>query len=466
MSNKYCRILLLISVLLVTRPASVQGTVSLAPSTTIPVLSTYTYLADGTKYKIIDAAGNGRSYIGPFCLAIEKSGSGSSAETKAYLESIEKDGGRIVAIEEETGSGTNSQRSTSYTTLFFIRDHLGSIRAVTDAQGHILERNAYYPFGLQTNQNLAFPTITTSLATLYPNYITSLPARRDLYNGKEIQTAAGTDYLDYGFRQYDPTTARWFNIDPMAEKYSSLTPYNYCAESPIIIIDYNGADTVFMNSGGEEYKRIASNSNVTFVKDLNAKIVQYKNLSGNNHIGWIEAKMPGVIYLIEENVSLSDEIYQKYDYLIAAEVSYFNQLKNKGITPSHTNGQFVKDPSTVPDLDPRIVKAIIMKESRVGTAKVRGSNNPKEDIMQVNVWYHEKSNDWNESKVQFGLKKGNGASPQLSVHAGIGILYQKGLISNGKTTTFTNWHRAIKRYNGGGTANYYMDILKYINNMQ
>ena len=91
----------MISVLLVTRPASVQGTVSLAPSTTIPVLSTYTYLADGTKYKIIDAAGNGRSYIGPFCLAIEKSGSGSSAETKAYLESIEKDGGRIVAIEED-----------------------------------------------------------------------------------------------------------------------------------------------------------------------------------------------------------------------------------------------------------------------------------------------------------------------------------------------------------------------------
>ena len=81
MSNKSWRILLLISVLLVTRPAAAQGTVSLAPSTTIPVLSTYIYLADGTKYKIIDAAGNGRSYIGPFCLAIEKSGSGSRSES-------------------------------------------------------------------------------------------------------------------------------------------------------------------------------------------------------------------------------------------------------------------------------------------------------------------------------------------------------------------------------------------------
>ena len=225
------------------------------------LLSTYTYLADGTKYKIIDAAGNGRSYIGPFCLSISKSGSGSSAETKAYLESIEKDGGRILAIEEETGSGTNSQRSTSYTTLFFIRDHLGSIRAVTDAQGHILERNAYYPFGLQTNQNLAFPTITTSLATLYLNYITSLPARRDLYNGKEIQTAAGTDYLDYGFRQYDPTTARWFNVDPMGEKYSSLTPYSYCAGNPISYIDFRG-DSIIVNNIGNIIQRIGNNTAV------------------------------------------------------------------------------------------------------------------------------------------------------------------------------------------------------------
>lgn len=204
------------------------------------LLSTYTYLADGTKYKIIDAAGNGRSYIGPFCLAIKKSGSGSSTETKAFLESIEKDGGRILAIEEETGSGTNSQRNTSYTTLFFIKDHLGSIRTVTDAQGHILERNAYYPFGLQTNQNQAFPIITTSLATLYPNSISFLPARHDLYNGKEIQTAAGTDYLDYGFRQYDPTTARWFNIDPMADSTYMLSPNIFCINCPINTIDSVG----------------------------------------------------------------------------------------------------------------------------------------------------------------------------------------------------------------------------------
>ena len=158
MSNKYLRILLLISILVITRPASAQGSASKASTT--------------------------NSYDGLI----------TEWETVQF------------------SSGTNSQRSTSYTTLFFIKDHLGSIRTVTDAQGHILESNTYYPFGLQTNQNLAFPTITTSLATLYPNYITSLPARRDLYNRKEIQTAAGTDYLDYGFRQYDPEKVAFYTF--------------------------------------------------------------------------------------------------------------------------------------------------------------------------------------------------------------------------------------------------------------
>lgn len=206
------------------------------------LLSTYTYLADGTKYKIVDNNGNGRYYTGPFCLAIEKTGTGTGAQTKAYLESIDTDSGRILAIREQTG--------TAYTTAFFTRDHLGSVRAVTDAQGNILERNAYYPFGLQNSQNLAFPTIPSSLATLYPNSISSVTARRDLYNGKEIQATAGTDYIDYGFRQYDPVTARWMAIDPMAVEHKSISPYVYCQNNSIVIVDVGGLDGVISSGSG------------------------------------------------------------------------------------------------------------------------------------------------------------------------------------------------------------------------
>ena len=232
--------------------------------------------------------------------------------------------GLLVVLRRKTANGQSV--TINFTTLFSVSDHLGSTRVVMDAAGTILERNAYYPFGLQTDQGNDFPNMSSTLPALYPRYINPSATRRDLYNGKEIQSIAGTDYLDYGFRQYDPVTARCMAVDPKAEKYLTLTPYSYCAGNPIITIDYNGADTVFMNPGGEELKRIVSSSNVTFVKDLNSKKVQLNNLTGTNHVGWIEAKMPGVVSLREDHINLSDDIYQKYDYLIAAEVSYFNHL--------------------------------------------------------------------------------------------------------------------------------------------
>ena len=92
------------------------------------------------------------------------------------------------------------------------------------------------------NQGKAYPILTQRLPQLYSGYVSSTPARRDLYNGKELQTAAGTDYLDYGFRQYDQTIARWFNIDPKSEKYLPMTPYNYCTGNPINMIDLLGSD--------------------------------------------------------------------------------------------------------------------------------------------------------------------------------------------------------------------------------
>ena len=197
------------------------------------LLSTYHYLADGTKYKVIDPDNNGRVYIGPFSYTTAKSGN----TVYSYLEGIDTDGGRIMIVRKQSGT----QNTYDYTTAFFVRDHLGSTRVMLNAQGDILERNAYYPFGLQMNQGKAYPTLTERLPQLYSGYVSSTPARHDLYNGKELQTVAGTDYLDYGFRQYDQTNARWFNIDPKAQKYMPVTPYNYCAGNPISLVDDRGS---------------------------------------------------------------------------------------------------------------------------------------------------------------------------------------------------------------------------------
>ena len=205
-----------------------------------------------------------------------------------------------------------NQTTADYTTAFFVKDHLGSTRVMLNAQGDILERNAYYPFGLQMNQGKAYPTLTERLPQLYSGYISPTPARRDLYNGKEIQTTAGTDYIDYGFRQYDPVTARWMVVDPKAEKYLALTPYSYCSNAPISLLDPQG-DSLWINYNNNKF--------------LYYNGVIY-NSDGSEYTGKVEGylkKVKKALELLnktEEGASLIDELQtSSYTFIIKYRVS-------------------------------------------------------------------------------------------------------------------------------------------------
>ena len=60
----------------------------------------------------------------------------------------------------------------------------------------------------------------------------------------------GTPFLDFGARCYDSWTATWLSQDPMAEKYYSLSAYEYCAENPVNLLDKDGQDIIIRGADG------------------------------------------------------------------------------------------------------------------------------------------------------------------------------------------------------------------------
>ena len=91
--------------------------------------------------------------------------------------------------------------------------------------------NLYYPYGGLMGES------------------TGGDVQRYKYNGKELNRMHGLDWYDYGARHYDAAIVSWPTMDPLAEKYYSISPYAYCHNNPIRSIDINGKADYFTTSG-------------------------------------------------------------------------------------------------------------------------------------------------------------------------------------------------------------------------
>ena len=71
-----------------------------------------------------------------------------------------------------------------------------------------------------------------------PSSITRNPAEKHTFSAKERDTETGLSY--FGARYYSSDLSVWLSVDPMSDEYPSLSPYVYCADNPVKLMDPNG----------------------------------------------------------------------------------------------------------------------------------------------------------------------------------------------------------------------------------
>lgn len=62
-----------------------------------------------------------------------------------------------------------------------------------------------------------------------------------IFTGKERDEETGYGYFGARYMDHELTTM-WLSVDPMADKYPSISPYAYCAWNPVKLVDPDGND--------------------------------------------------------------------------------------------------------------------------------------------------------------------------------------------------------------------------------
>ena len=74
---------------------------------------------------------------------------------------------------------------------------------------------------------------------------------RYTFSAKEKDSETGLSY--FGSRYYSSDLRIWLSVDPQAAKYPSLSPYAYCANNPVRVVDPDGEEIIIVWEGQKCY---------------------------------------------------------------------------------------------------------------------------------------------------------------------------------------------------------------------
>jgi len=181
---------------------------------------------------------------------------------REFIGNMVKETGKPPRIYNEVGYIDIYNGGDSIVYYFYEKDHLGSVRAVVDDDGNQRLSVKYFASGIPETDYSAF-------------------VDNRLHTGKQWMAFGGLSWYDNLARMYDPIFMRFTTPDPLQEKYPHLSPYSYCANNPVRIVDLKGNDIYYFDqSGNYTHKDIKDGDNricVITKEKVNDQILTHQN---------------------------------------------------------------------------------------------------------------------------------------------------------------------------------------------
>ena len=168
-------------------------------------------------------------------------GNDTELERRDYVGGIEYANLQIESVHHEEGRLWLADGDQHWD--YALKDHLGNTRLLySDLDGdgrpevpdEIIQENHYYPFGMRMEGPWMRHTS--------PSGGQGGDSYAYQYNGIEHVDAFELNVNMAFYRTLDPVTGRWWQVDPKAEKFGSLSPYNSMGNSPGVNVDPHGDD--------------------------------------------------------------------------------------------------------------------------------------------------------------------------------------------------------------------------------